>query len=168
MSETNLSIAWETRAEELRRVAQFLARIISADPTYISHGEVQQALSPDGKSWASDLEARLCRAMEAIDETRGACVARNPDGDIVGAAIVHWALDAEVNYAVLEDVAVAPDERSRGAGASIVEAIEAEARRRGARWLFLESGLHNERAHAFFARNGFQPMSKVFAKPLAG
>ena len=44
--------------------------------------------------------------------------------------------------------------------------IEAEAKTAGARWAFLESGLDNEGAHAFFEREAYRPLSKVFGKRL--
>src|SRR5690606_41812298 len=51
-------LAWSERADEHREAAQFFARVISADPAYISHGEVQTGLSLDGMTWAPDLGAR--------------------------------------------------------------------------------------------------------------
>jgi N-acetylglutamate synthase-like GNAT family acetyltransferase len=77
---------------------------------------------------------------------------------------VHWALDEEARFATLEDIAVSPDARSTGIGARMFDMIEQEATRRHAKWLFLESGLQNHRAHAFFEHHGFRTVSKVMAK----
>ena len=46
--------------------------------------------------------------------------------------------------------------------------IEDEAAKRQCRWLFLESGKNNLRAHSFFERHGFREMSHVFIKPVGG
>ena len=54
-------LAWAESEAERRAAAQFFARVVRADPAYISHGEIQWALSPDGVHWAPDLEARLER-----------------------------------------------------------------------------------------------------------
>jgi ribosomal protein S18 acetylase RimI-like enzyme len=62
---------------------------------------------------------------------------------------------------------VAPGFRSSGLGAVLMTAIEAEARARRMKWIFLESGMNNRRAHHFFERNGFSQISCVFVKPLA-
>jgi GNAT superfamily N-acetyltransferase len=48
----------------------------------------------------------------------------------------------------------------------VLDWIAAEARAHGIRRLFLESGANNERAHAFFEREGFRPTSVVMMKSL--
>lgn len=160
-----VSLAWAKNAEERCSAGVFFARAIVGDPAYISHGEVQQALSPDGATWAPDLEVRLLREFEPEDASRSIALARR-DGALVGAASVLWESDAPTPHAVLADLAVAPDLRSEGIGAALAGFIEAETRRRGLGWIFLESGLNNEGAHSFFERSGFRVISKVFAKRL--
>jgi ribosomal protein S18 acetylase RimI-like enzyme len=148
-----------------KQASMFLAAAIKGDPAYISHGEIQQSLSPDGVTWAPDLERRLVDDAERFDETRSVLVARRGD-DIVAAAIVHWSLDEETRFATLEDIAVASAVRSDGIGRRMIAKIEAEAARRGAQWMFLESGLSNHKAHEFFERQGFRAVSKVMARKL--
>lgn len=165
MTATEIRIVWESQRDGVRDAARFLARVVRLDTAYISHGEIQQALSPDGIHWASDLEDRFLDAAADMDDSRSVLTAR-AGTTILGAAIVHWSLDSEARFATLEDIAVEPGGRSTGVGQQMFEVIEAEARRRGAHWVFLESGLHNERAHGFFERAGFHPVSKVFSKRL--
>jgi GNAT superfamily N-acetyltransferase len=74
--------------------------------------------------------------------------------------------EAEAPYAVLEDLAVEPQARTQGLGTKILTEIEAEAKRRGCLWLFLESGRKNNAAHVFFERAGFNLISQVFMKRL--
>lgn len=152
--------------EEFAEVAHFLSRTIARDPRYVSHGEVQTGLSPDGVNWAANLDALMAEDLRDIGDDRSVAVARG-EGGLVGAAIVLWVREARVSYLVLEDLAVAPEMRSAGVGAKLVEFIEAAGRERGMDWAFLESGLGNEGAHSFFERHGFRPMSKVFSKRLS-
>jgi hypothetical protein len=50
MSEQGRQFAWAPSATEWCDAAEFFARVMSADPAYISHGEIQAGLSPDGLS----------------------------------------------------------------------------------------------------------------------
>jgi ribosomal protein S18 acetylase RimI-like enzyme len=162
---SDLDLSWAESVEERREAARFLAASIKDDPAYISHGEVQQALSRDAKSWAPDLEARLVRELEGAVAGRGVALARR-GGELVGIASASWETKAPTPHAVLADLAVRPDIRDQGVGLALVKFVEAEAAKRGLKWMFLESGLKNRRAHAFFEREGFNVLSKVFVKRL--
>jgi GNAT superfamily N-acetyltransferase len=158
-------IRWATNKQEWADVARFFARVIGSDPAYISHGEIQGALSLDGKTWAPDLERRFLEELGDYEDTRGIAIMRDSSGTIVSAANVTWSFDvAEAPFATLQDLAVEPVLRSAGLGAQLVAFVEEEARRRGAKWMFLESGKNNHRAHAFFERHGFGELSHVFMK----
>lgn len=158
-------IKWADRKQEWAEAARFFARVIAPDPAYISHGEIQGALSLDGKTWAPDLERRFLEELGDLDDTRGIAIMRDESGAIVSAANVTWSFEvAEAPFATLQDLAVEPALRSAGLGAKLLAFIEKEARRRGAKWLFLESGKDNHRAHAFFERHGFGEVSHVFMK----
>lgn len=160
------SITWTSDAADLQAVAAFFARVISQDAAYISHGEIQTALSLDGQTWRPDLAERFAADMAELGPHRSVAVARD-GAQLIGAAIVLWQIEApEAPYAVLEDIAIDPAARSAGAGQAMVRFIETEASARGMKWLFLESGLNNDGAHRFFERAGYAPVSKVFAKRL--
>lgn len=145
--------------------AAFAADVVARDPAYISHGEIQTGLSPDGKTWARDL-ASLYAADFANLEDRDLLVGRAGDGEIVAIAVVAWPQSDRTRYAVLEDLAVDPKIRSGGIGTRVVEAVMARAEARGAQWVFLESGVRNGRAHSFFERQGFLEISHVFGRRL--
>jgi ribosomal protein S18 acetylase RimI-like enzyme len=165
MDTSGHDIAWAASAEERAAAARFFARVIPADPAYISHGEIQAGLSPDGKTWAPDLERRFLEEIGGADPARGIAIMRDAAGAVVAAASVTWSLDGTgARFATLQDLAVEPALRSAGLGAAMLAFVEDEARRRGAQWLFLESGRNNRRAHAFFERHGFGEVSHVFAK----
>ena len=165
MTTTGHDIKWATTRQEWADAARFFARVIGSDPAYISHGEIQGALSLDGKTWAPNLERRFLDELGDFDDTRGVAIMRDANGAIVSAANVTWSCEfAEAPFATLQDMAVEPALRSSGVGAELLAFVEAEARRRGAKWMFLESGKDNHRGHAFFARHGFGEVSHVFAK----
>lgn len=163
---TNRTIAWTADDAELQAVGQCLARAISQDAAYISHGEIQTALSPDGRAWRPDLAQRFAEDMRQLGPNRSVAVMRE-DKVLVGAAIVLWETkEPDALHAILEDIAIEPAARGAGAGQALVDFIEAEAKARGMKWIFLESGLRNAGAHHFFERLGYEPVSKVFAKRL--
>lgn len=164
----NAKLLWAGAEADRRAAAAFFARIVALSPAYISHGEVQTALSLDGRTWAPNLEARYTRDLLAHGPTRQLLLARDDGGALVGASVVCWDFEEpEAPFATIEDLAVEPAWRSRGLGAEMLAFIETEARKRGAKWLFLESGKDNARAHAFFEREGFAEISHVFTKRLA-
>jgi ribosomal protein S18 acetylase RimI-like enzyme len=149
----------------MEQVAHFFAEVIARDPSYVSHGEIQTGLSSDGVHWDDDLDAKFVEDLQDPGPDRSIAVAHR-DGRIAGALIALWVTSERMSYMVIEDLAVDPAFRGSGLGAELVAFTAAEGVRRGMTWSFLESGLQNHGAHAFFERHGFTPVSKVFAKRL--
>lgn len=165
MTET---IAWTRDASDLEAAAHFFAKTIAGDDAYISHGEIQQGLSLDGVTWARDLDGRFVKDMREFGADQHLLLCRDAAGAIIAAAIVSWdTSEPDAPFGTLEDLAVAPAHRSTGVGARMTALVETEARERKMKWLFLESGKNNVRAHAFFEHHGFNEISHVFAKKLA-
>ncbi|MBB5519126.1 GNAT family N-acetyltransferase [Amphiplicatus metriothermophilus] len=154
---------------EAEAAARFAAALLKKQPDYISHGEVQGGRSPDGARWADDLEARLAAEFAAAidDPDTDVLLARDANGALAGFALLALRDEGAGPFGVIEDIAVAPEARGSGLGRSLVAEAEARARRRGARWMWLESGLRNAAAHRFFENLDYRPASKVFGKPLA-
>lgn len=159
-----IRLAWNA-PEDAAPAAAFAARVISASTDYISHGEIQTGLSPDGRSWSPDLAALYASDFADLSD-RDLLVARTADDAIAAVAILAWEETPRRKFAVIEDMAVEPTIRSGGVGAQVIEALTARVRERGVEWVFLESGLRNEKAHAFFKRHGFDEISHVFARRL--
>jgi GNAT superfamily N-acetyltransferase len=160
-----LAFSWD-RGECAAEAAAFAARVIGAQPSYISHGEIQCGLTtPDGAHWIEGLERRYTEDF-AHPGDREMLIARDSHGAIVGIGILHPQLDGPVRYGVVEDMAVDPESRSGGIGHALLERLVARARESGCAWVFLESGLGNEGAHRFFEREGFTMTSHVFARRL--
>lgn len=162
--ENGIHLSWDKSPATASSAAAFAGRVIGSDTAYISHGEIQTGLSIDAHQWAPDLGTLYARDFTDFGEGRDLLVARDADGAIVGVAIVAWEATARRQFAILEDMVVDPSRRSMGIGGALVDEIERRVRERGIDWLFLESGVRNERAHAFFERSGFEMVSHVFAR----
>ena len=170
----NLRIAWSGEPRRAPELADFFAGNVG--PEYISHSELQgpRALSPD--RWAENLRELLRAELEPRLHDTGArapAATSRPvaiveaDAGIAALALVTFAGGAPVPFAVIEDLVVAPAQRSRGIGKALMDWIAAEARARGLYRLFLESGKNNRRAHHFFEREGFETCSIVMMRSLA-
>lgn len=155
-----------TAPAALARLADLATRVIGADTRYISHGEIQTGLSDDGINWSPNLAAMFAEDFADLGDARVVLAAYGADDAPLGLAIVAWEETSRRKFAVLEDMVVEPAARSLGIGGHLLGAVEALAIAHGVNWLFLESGLRNDRAHAFFERHGFGMTSHVFAKPI--
>ncbi|HEY6816986.1 MAG TPA: GNAT family N-acetyltransferase [Croceibacterium sp.] len=161
----DIQFAWND-PEDARDAATFAGAVIGREPAYISHGEIQTGLSPDGKRWADSL-VELYAEDFADPGGRDMVVGRDVDGKVRGFLILGWQESDRLKYAVIEDMAVDPELRSHGIGAHLVKLAEERVRAAdGVDWIFLESGLENESAHRFFEREGFDMTSHVFARRL--
>lgn len=70
-------------------------------------------------------------------------------------------------FLYVDDLVTASDARSRGLGAQLLAAVEAEARTQGLHHIVLDSNVQNSRAHRFYFREGFSIRSFRFARALA-
>lgn len=157
------AIAW-VQPGEVPEVAAFFAGAVQGDPRYISHSEIQLGLSPDGERWIDDLAGRYAEDFADPGPHRRIAIARAADGQLLAAGVLNMVEREQLVFGVLEDMTVSPAARSTGIGTALMAFLEAAAKESGASWCFLESGLHNERAHGFFDRNGYRTISKVFGK----
>lgn len=96
-------------------------------------------------------------------------VAESPAGRVIGwthvslTPLLEMDLRAEVNGLI-----VANEERSRGAGAALLEAAENWARQLNCQYMSVRSNVIRERAHQFYIRNGYEhyKTQKAFRKAL--
>src|SRR5919108_2534821 len=87
------------------------------------------------------------------------------DGEVAGLASLHVSMALEYDGDAGKLSAIVVDERlrGRGLGRSLVEAIEAEARRRACVLLFLTTNERRKDAHAFYSALGFEETGRRFA-----
>ena len=104
---------------------------------------------------AAQIAQRLLRIKPASQHA--VLVAESPEGKVVGwlhvsvEPLLEVELRAEVNGLVVAD-----EERSRGAGALLLQSAEEWARRRGCKNMSVRSNVVRERAHQFYLRNGYE------------
>ena len=90
--------------------------------------------------------------------------ARSPQDQLIGVASVYLdILSARFGRrASIEDLAVHPEWRSRGVGASLLTAARTWAQEHGADYVFLESGVARTEAHRFYLRQGANHAAAAF------
>ncbi|MEQ1474502.1 MAG: GNAT family N-acetyltransferase [Candidatus Acidiferrum sp.] len=113
--------------------------------------------------------AEMARRLQGIKPVSQhvVLVAQTPERKVIGwlhasvSPLLEVELRAEVNALVVAD-----DERSRGAGALLLRAAEAWARKRGCNSMSVRSNVIRERAHQFYLRNGYEhyKTQKAFRK----
>jgi GNAT superfamily N-acetyltransferase len=168
-----LHIDWCRDPRRAQELAGFFARHVG--PEYISHSELQgpRALSPE--CWRGglpeilreEIEPRLAQTERGVPgSTSQPILTAESDGAVVALSFITFAGSAGVPFAIVEDLIVDPSMRGEGIGKTILDWIAAEARMRNIGRLFLESGVHNERAHHFFEHEGFQTVSIVMMRSL--
>lgn len=122
------------------------------------------------RSFLNDRDRMRLQHLEPALED-GDCFAYVADerGVAVGWAVVHlryredqdWEPDdmgrsyQSGDNGYLENIEVTARLRSHGVGAQLIEAVEAEAKRRGKRYLWLHTSENNAKAHQLFEREGW-------------
>ncbi|MDP8972222.1 MAG: GNAT family N-acetyltransferase [Actinomycetota bacterium] len=98
---------------------------------------------------------RLARAIEAGDIEVLAARAE-PGGAPVGVAVLAFRLNvsAGASFASIEDLYISPEARSRGAGRTLLEAVEARCRARGVSYVEVQT---DEEAAPFYEACGYEP-----------
>ena len=161
------TVAWTAFDGLARELSDFVTAAIGGGTEYISHGEIQTGLSRDPYRWSDSLSALYEEDFAHPEAHQSLPVARDAAGGLRGVAIVAWESSPRRRFAVLEDLIVDPASRGAGIGAAMLAAVRARVRDEGVDWLFLESGVRNTRAHAFFERHGFAMTGHVFAASVA-
>lgn len=152
------------QADALTAPADWAAAQLRPMPEYISHGEILSGRSPDGRRWSDDLGACLARDFAACIASGGFVLEARSGDERLGVCAVFMDRSETRTVATIEDVVVGEGGRGHGTGTALMAAAEARCLEAGADHIMLESGLANDRAHAFFKRRGYRPMSKVFLK----
>jgi N-acetylglutamate synthase-like GNAT family acetyltransferase len=113
-----------------------------------------------------ELKERLARVLRAPGNM---VLVAEKHGHVIG--WLHLSLVHQLESPLLteiEGLIVADGQRSGGAGAKLVKAGEAWARKHKCTEMLVRSNVVRERAHAFYVRQGYEhyKTSKVFRKPL--
>ena len=111
------------------------------------------------------IEERLDRLRVVGDRV----VVAEVDGDVVGLAHLQVtpAIERDRPAGKLGALVVDETQRGRGIGRALVEAVEAEARRRGCGLLFLTTSERRDDAHAFYESVGLEQTGRRYSRTLS-
>lgn len=138
-------------------------------PQYISHGEMQMgvatapgALAPDGKEvWRRYIGKKIAGDREDVQLPSAVIVYRN-NGKITAFCVLEISEDGGSPYGIICDMLVIPQMRGTGLGKELLAKAKEWFKEHGICDVYLESGLNNHSAHAFFRKYGFREVSHIF------
>lgn len=136
-----------------------LSRVYPMIPKFLSEFGHPEPFNPSafGQFWATLYGADMGRILIAEHA-----------GEIVGALGYSWHPDCYTGAKVIHEqfLWVYPEHRASGVGRELIAAFEAQAKKLGAGWAFLCNlvGLAGEKMDAFYTRNGYQQMERVYWK----
>ncbi len=103
---------------------------------------------------------------EAVEADNLEVLAARAEGRVVGVAVVAYRLNisAAGPFASIEDLYVRPDERRRGVGRALLEAVENRCTARGVS--YVEAQVEDREAAAFYTALGYEqePEVRVFSR----
>jgi GNAT superfamily N-acetyltransferase len=114
---------------------------------------------------AEAMASRLDRLLIVGDRV----VVAEVDGAVVGLAHLQVtpAIERDRPAAKLGALVVDEAQRGHGIGRALVEAMEAEARRRGCELLYLTTAERRDDAHAFYERVGLEHTGRRYGRTLS-
>jgi GNAT superfamily N-acetyltransferase len=172
---SRIEIGWCDDPREAEELGRFFAANLTAE--YISHSELmgERAIAPG--MWSADIADILARDFAARCgrehgsppvgcETKHALAARL-EGKLVGVAMLTFSRQGRRPFGIVEDIVISREARGRHLGGAMMDWIIEAFRQAGLTRAFLESGGHNDAAHAFFARWGFAEVSVTMMAEIA-
>ena len=118
--------------------------------------------------YAADAQAVAPRIERHRASAADVLLVGEVEGFVVAFASLHvsMAIEYDGDAGKLSAIVVDDAWRGRGIGRTLVDAVEAEARRRGCVLLFLTTNERRRDAHAFYRALGFEETGRRFAKAL--
>jgi aminoglycoside 6'-N-acetyltransferase I len=111
-------------------------------------------------------ESFLGTLHEAVEAGELEVLAARAEGRVVGVAILAYRLSisAAGPFASIEDLYVRPEERRRGVGRALLEAVKKRCATRGVS--YVEAQVEGEEAAAFYTALGYEeePQGRVFSR----
>ncbi len=160
----------EVVKDELEQLADIFWSHINKHREYISHGEMQMGVAdmliengePVGVPSADGRERWMKYINEKFDSP-DAAVFKTCDGDVIsGFCVAEITDDGADPFGMVCDVLVKEEYRGSGLGGELLAAAIAWLKGRGIKSVYLESGLRNASAHAFFEKRGFVHISEIY------
>jgi GNAT superfamily N-acetyltransferase len=128
--------------------------------------EPVQLLEVSLRSGAPVPESFLGKLREAVEAGELEVLAARAEGRVVGVAVLAYRLSisAAGPFASIEDLYVRPEERRRGVGRALLEAVAKRCATRGVS--YVEAQVEDKEAEAFFSALGYtaEPEVRVFSR----
>jgi GNAT superfamily N-acetyltransferase len=152
---------------DIDRLAGIFWDNLLVHPGYVSHGEIQMGVAtgdgspaPGGQEkWRRYIAAKIAGPLFRV-------LVHEQEGEIDGFIVLEVGEDGDAPFGVICDLLVLPGARGSGTGSALLADGFAWLRSRGVSAFYLESGIHNHHAHAFFQRHGFRTVSHVFRRDI--
>ncbi len=149
---------------DIDTVIEIFAEVFS--PEYISFGELT-----DGRAISPDIPCENIKdlfhqeLLTGINDDKVEFFVATWEEGIAGFALTSiYSTPVGHQECWLDDLVVSPNYRGQGIGEKLVNTVIDWGREKNAKYFLLESSIHNEKAHNFFEKLGFQAMAKVFWK----
>jgi N-acetylglutamate synthase-like GNAT family acetyltransferase len=132
----------------------------TADPKYISHGEIQGGRAVDTDHWAPDLNARIKKELaQAVLEVASLWVAEALLGDTpIGFVLMEFKFN-DSRYVIFHDMVMKPSVQDQGYEHAFADWLKKEMQDMKIQRAFFESGIRNHEAHKLFESFGFKTIS---------
>jgi GNAT superfamily N-acetyltransferase len=162
-----LEFRFLAHSRRVRAVAQVIQA--NTNTNYITHSEVIEHRAAHTRRWAHFRRSLLIDDLKcAIRRHRrgeGGVLVALRGRSVVGVAVLLF--ESRHKYGIIEDIVVDERRRGEGIGGQLMEAAVDAMRTAGLKNVILESGIRNERAHAFFRRKGFREAALMFLRRIA-
>ena len=148
---------------DVTRLADLFWASLHAHPAYISHSEIQTGIALDSEMPAPDGRTKWERyILGKITGSYSRVLIAEQDSELAGFVVQTLNTEYERTFGVIDDLLVVASLRGSGLGRDLLEAGITWLREQGACDIYLESGVSNHRAHAFFEHYGFRCISHMF------
>jgi GNAT superfamily N-acetyltransferase len=138
-----------------------LRTLADVEPHLAAMERVHRQLRPQ-------IRADYRSAIAGVLADRGELLVVRDETSVLGIALFRSFATTFVEHRFyVDDLVTDEAQRGRGVGAHMIEWLTAEARRRGAAEVHLESGTQRTRAHRFYLANDFEIFALSFKRPTA-
>lgn len=149
--------------DDVQALSDLFWDTVSSDISYVSHGELQMGIAEREGVLAADGKRKWQRyIVDKISAPTSRVFVAEDDGAVRGFVVVEIASDGDLPFGVICDLIVRRDMRGAGLGGILLDVGRRWLCDRGVASVYLESGVGNHNAHAFFERHGFRMVSHVF------
>ena len=151
--------------KDAKEIAEFFH--LNVDESYISYGDIFACgRATKNLKWVPNLEKVISSEVKDIVSgnilNKEILIAYKDENCIIGFAI----LSIENSNAILEDILLDRNIRSKGIGQNFYMEIENFLFQKKIKFLSLESSINNVKAHKFFKNQGFKDSALIMVKEI--